>query len=358
MKSKNYTKGRGAQQNPVNKFLEHHHETLDDFLEYCKNARENPVDLKTRYLSVFPKTIINKVASPDVPMNYSMNPYQGCEHGCVYCYARNTHEYWGYSAGMDFEKTILVKENAAGLLEEKIRKKNWKVDTIVLSGNTDCYQPAEKKYKITRACLEVFLKYRHPVGIITKNALVLRDLDIIEELNKHGLVGVHISVTSLKESTRRILEPRTASIKKRLETIKILSENKVPVNAMFAPIIPGINSHEILDMAKTAAACGAVSFAHTIVRLNGAIGQIFTEWIKMTMPDKADKVLNLIASCHGGKVNDSRFGLRVRGEGNIAKQIHDMGKLARSMYFHDKKFPSLNKNLHAAHKDGQWKLFE
>ena len=177
-------------------------------------------------------------------------------------------------------------------------------------------------------------------------------------MDQYGLVGVHISITSLKESTRRILEPRTASIKKRLQTIKTLSENKVPVNAMFAPIIPGINSHEILDMAKTASAHGAVSFAQTIVRLNGAIGQIFSEWIKMTMPDKADKVLNLIASCHGGKVNDSRFGLRVRGEGNIAKQIHDMGKLARRMYFHDKKFPALNKSIHAGHKDGQWKLFE
>ena len=296
MKSIKYTKGRGAQQNPANKFLEHKHETLDDFLDYCKRNQENPVDPKTRYVPVFPKTIINKVTSPDVPMNYSMNPYQGCEHGCVYCYARNTHEFWGYSAGMDFEKTILVKEDAPKLLEDKIKRKSWKADTIVLSGNTDCYQPAEQKFKLTRACLEIFLRYRHPVGIITKNALILRDLDILKELNKYGLVGVHISVTSLNESTRRILEPRTVSIKKRLKTIKTLSGNDIPVNAMLAPIIPGINSHEILDMAKTVSSHGAISFAQTIVRLNGAIGQIFSEWIKMTMPDKADKVLNQIAS--------------------------------------------------------------
>ena len=358
MKAKKYIKGRGAQQNPPNKFLEHRHETRDDFLEYCNKELEKPVDPKTRYIPVFPKTVINKVISPDVPMNYSMNPYQGCEHGCVYCYARNTHEFWGYSAGMDFEKTILVKEKAPELLEEKIKKKSWKADTIVLSGNTDCYQPAEQKFRITRACLEIFLKYRHPVGIITKNALVLRDLDILKELNKDGLVGVHISITSLKESTRRILEPRTASIKKRLDTIKTLSDNNIPVNAMFAPIIPGINSHEILDMAETVSSLGALSFAQTIVRLNGAIGQIFTEWIRMALPDKADKVINQIASCHGGKLNDSRFGTRVRGEGNISKQINDMGKLARRMYFKDKKFPSLNRSLHDAYKNGQWKLFD
>ncbi len=358
MKESAYIKGRGAQHNPANRFLNHHHELLDEFLEYCSNVKEQPVHRQTRYLPVFPKEVVNKVTSPDVPMNYSMNPYQGCEHGCIYCYARNTHEFWGYSAGLDFEKNILVKENAARLLEKKIRNKNWKAETIVLSGNTDCYQPAEQQYKLTRACLEVFLKYKHPVGIITKNALVLRDLDIISELNKDGLVGIHISVTSLKESVRRVLEPRTTSIKKRLKTIKTLSENGIPVNAMLAPIIPGINSHEILDLAKVVAEHGAVSFAQTIVRLNGSIGQIFTEWIKKAMPQKAEKVLNLIASCHGGKLNDSRFGTRVRGEGQVAQHIRDMGKLARQKYFKDKSFPKLNKDLHQNYKQGQWRLFD
>ena len=355
---KKYTKGRGAQQNPANSFLEFHHEILDEFLEYCANNKEISVNPKTKYIPVFPKTVINKVTSPDVPMNYSMNPYQGCEHGCVYCYARNTHEFWGYSAGMDFEKNILIKEETPVLLERKIRSKKWKADTIVLSGNTDCYQPAEKIYKLTRACLEVFLKYRHPVGIITKNALILRDLDIIEELNRHQLIGIHISVTTLREETRRILEPRTASIKKRLETIRTLSDMQIPVNAMLAPIIPGINSHEILDMAKKTSECGAISFGLTVVRLNGAIGKIFTDWIKMAMPEKADKVLNLIASCHGGKLNDSRFGLRVSGEGHIAKQINDMGRLAKRIYFKNKRFPTLNKSMHQHYKQGQWKLFD
>lgn len=357
MSSNDFIKGRGAQHDPDNRFSELRHEVLDEFLQYCKDQQEAPRNTKTRYLPVFPKTVVNKVVSPDVRMNYSMNPYQGCEHGCIYCYARNSHEYWGYSAGIDFEKNILVKEEAPRLLEEKLKSKSWKAETIVLSGNTDCYQPAEQKYKLTRSCLEVFLKYRHPVGIITKNALVLRDLDLLQELNRYNLVGVHISLTSLRESTRRILEPRTASIRKRLKTIKTLSENQIPVNAMLAPIIPGINSHEILDLAKAASEHGALSFAHTVVRLNGAIGQIFEKWLKMTMPDKADKVLNLIASCHGGKLNDSRFGIRNRGEGKIAQQISDLAKLAKHLYFKGKKFPSLNTSLHQEFKDGQWKLF-
>ena len=350
-------KGRGAQENPSNRFLEFQHEVLNEFLEYCSRNGDVVRSPKTKYIPVYPKTVINPVNSPDVPMKFSMNPYQGCEHGCIYCYARNTHEFWGYSAGLDFEQQILVKEEAPALLEKKLRKKSWKAETIVLSGNTDCYQPAEQKFKLTRDCLEVFLKYRHPVGIITKNALLLRDIDLIEELNRYNLVGVHISLTSLNEKTRRVLEPRTTSIKKRLETIRTLSEKNVPVNAMLAPIIPGINSHEILDLAKQASEHGAVSFALTIVRLNGAIGQIFSNWIRKAMPGKAEKVLSLIASCHGGKLNDSRFGVRVKGEGQIARQINDLGKLAKHKYFKDKNFPSLNRSMHQDFKTGQLRLF-
>ncbi len=354
---KDYVKGRGAQHNSDNKFLHHHSEIRDDFLEYCKKEGETADMNKTQYLPVYPKTIINKVTSPDVGMSYSMNPYQGCEHGCIYCYARNTHEFWGYSAGLDFERKILFKKNAAHLLEQKIRSKTWKAETIVMSGNTDCYQPAEKQLKITRACLEVFLKYKHPVGIITKNALILRDLDLLKQLNKDGLLGVNISLTSLSEKTRRLLEPRTATIHKRLDTIKVLSENKIPVNAMLAPIIPGINSHELLKLAKTAADCGALSFAFTVVRLNGAIGELFKEWIQKTMPNKASKVLNQIASCHGGTLHDSRFGIRNRGEGSLAKQIHETARIAKQTYFKDRKFPKLNTTLHESAKGGQMKLF-
>ena len=357
MNPKSQIKGRGAQLNGPNRFFELSHEMRDDFLEFCQKDGEEAGKNRTRYLEVFPKTIVNKVKSPDVGMAYSMNAYQGCEHGCVYCYARNTHEYWGYSAGLDFERRILVKKDAPKLLEELLKKKSWKAHPIIMSGNTDCYQPAEKQFKITRACLEVFLKYKHPVGIITKNSRILEDLGVLKDLAMDNLVCVNMSITSLSEHTRRILEPRTATTKKRLETVKTLSENGIPVNVMIAPIIPSINSHEILPLAKAARDYGASSIGHTIVRLNGAIGEIFTDWIKKTMPDRADKVLHQIENCHGGNLNDSRFGTRMRGEGKIAEQINNLVKLARQKYFKDKKISKLNCDLHEQYKQRQLKLF-
>lgn len=195
------------------------------------------------------------------------------------------------------------------------------------------------------------------MGIITKNALILKDLDILKELAKDQLIGVSISITSLSEDTRSVLEPRTATIKRRLDTIRILSENGIPVNAMLAPIIPGINSHEIMNMAKAVSDQGALSFVVILVRLNGAIGHIFTDWIHKTMPDKADKVLSLIKACHGGSLNDSRIGIRGRGEGKIAQQIHDLARLAKRTYFKDRELPKLNKELHEQFKNGQMKLF-
>lgn len=350
-------KGRGAQLNTPNRFFEFSHELRDDFLEYCAIEGEEHDKNRTQYLEVFPKTIVNKVPSPDVGMLYSMNMYQGCEHGCVYCYARNSHEYWGYSPGLDFERRILVKKDAPILLEKHLKKKSWQAYPIVMSGNTDCYQPAEKKFELTRKCLEIFLKYRHPVGIITKNSLILRDLDVLKELSKDNLISVNVSITSLSEDTRRILEPRTATIKKRLETVKILSDNGIPVNVMIAPIIPSINSHEILPLAEKVSEYGALSIGHTIVRLNGAIGQIFTDWIKKTLPDRADKVLHQIENCHGGHLNDSRYGTRMKGEGEIAKQINDLIKLAKMKYFKGKAMPKLNTTLHKDFKDGQLSLF-
>lgn len=357
MNPKSTVKGRGAQRNIHNRFFELSHHMRDDFLEFCQKEGEASDKNKTLYLNVFPKTIINKVESPDIGMLYSMNPYQGCEHGCIYCYARNSHEFWGYSAGLDFERRIMVKKDAPKLLEEKLKNKRWKAHPIVMSGNTDCYQPAEQQFKITRQCLEVFLKYKHPVAIITKNALILRDLDVLKALAKDNLVGVNVSITSLNEDTRRILEPRTATAKKRLQTVKVLSNNGIPVNVMLAPMIPSINSHEVLPLAKAASEHGALSIAHTIVRLNGAIGEIFTDWIQKTMPDRAQKVLHQIESCHGGHLNDSRYGTRMRGEGKIAQQIHDLMRLAKQKYFKNKGMPKLNTSLHEQFKDGQLKLF-
>jgi len=352
-----YIKGRGAQINVQNRFFKETYEMQDDFLNYCEAEGDAPESNRTNYMEVFPKTIVNKVESPDVGMGFSMNPYQGCEHGCIYCFARNSHEYWGYSAGLDFERKILVKKNAPQLLEEKLKSKNWKAHTIVMSGNTDCYQPIERKLGITRQCLEVFLKYKHPVAIITKNALIARDLDLYKELAKDNLTAVNFSITSLSEETRLLLEPRTATIKKRLETVKLLSENGIPVNVMLAPIIPGINSHEILPLAKAAADAGALSISYTVVRLNGAIGEIFTDWIHKAMPDRAEKVLNQIKECHGGTLNDSRWGDRMRGEGEFAQMIRSQIQLARKKFFANKVFPEMNLSLYEQYKDGQLQLF-
>ena len=321
-------RGRGAQINPKNRF---------DQYEYSNDPRDmvDEADdlVQTEYKQVFPKTILNKVDSPDIGFTYSMNPYQGCEHGCIYCYARNSHNYWGYSAGMDFERKILVKSNAPQLLAKALRKKNWEPLPIMLSGNTDCYQPIEKELKITRQILEVLQRFQFPVGLITKNALITRDIDILQPMAEKRLAKVAISLTTLDETTRRLLEPRTATVQKRLDTIQKLTQANILVNVMIAPIIPGINDHEILAIAKKVASLGARSIAYTMVRLNGDVAEIFEDWIRKAMPDRADKVLNKIKACHGGQLNDSRFGVRMRGEGKIADIIKAQIELAKKQYF-------------------------
>ena len=352
-----HLKGRGAQERVHNKFAAEKHEWLDDFLEYCSREQEDFESNKTKYLTVYPKSFVNAVNSPDVGMDFSANPYQGCEHGCVYCYARNSHEYWGYGAGLDFERVIMVKKNAPELLIKKLKSKSWEPEPIVFSGNTDCYQPAEKKFELTRRCLQILLDWKHPVGIITKNSLVLRDLDLLKPLAEQGLVQVIISITSLSEKTRRLLEPRTATIKKRLQTVETLAQNNIPVMVMMAPIIPSLNSHEILPLAKAVADAGAQHISHTLVRLNGQLEQIFSAWLRSALPDRADRILSQIAQCHGGKVNSSEFGLRMRGEGPIAQQIHDLITLARKQYFPTAEKPKLRKDLFRNPYDNQLNLF-
>lgn len=352
-----HIKGRGAQQRVHNRFFELSHQLRDEFLNYCEIEGELADKNFTKYIDVFPKTFVNKVNSPDVGMGFSANPYQGCEHGCVYCYARNSHEYWGYGAGLDFERNILIKKNAPQLLEEKLKSKSWQGDTIVFSGNTDCYQPIERKLEITRKCLEVMLKWKHPTGIITKNSLVLRDLDILKEMAQLNIISVNISITSLSEATRRLLEPRTASIKQRLKTVAILSEHNIPVRVMMAPIIPSLNSHEILPLVKKVSELGALDVAYTVVRLNGQIAKIFEDWARKTIPDKADRILNQIAECHGGKLNDSTWGRRMKGEGTIATQINDTMRLAKTKFLSGKAIPGLEKSHFLQVKNPQTRLF-
>lgn len=326
--AEDYFKGRGAQIKTANKFLKsqyvtEHVEGLDEPL-YSSPA--------TQVFYETPKKIVNKVTSPDLAMMYSMNPYQGCEHGCIYCYARNTHEFWGFSAGIDFESKIIVKENAPQLLEKFILHPDWKPVPISVSGNTDCYQPLERKFEITRKILKVFAQYRHPVGMITKNSLITRDLDILSDLAKDNLVHVYISLTTLNEELRRAMEPRTASGLKRLQTMEALSKAGVPVGVMTAPIIPGLNHHEIPDLLKSAADHGARSAGMTVVRLNGSIGKIFEDWLAKNFPDRFDKVWNQICTMHGGNINDSQFGRRMSGEGNFAEAIHQLFTISKRRY--------------------------
>lgn len=315
-----YLKGRGAQINPVNKFSQLSSGDVEAFTK------------DTTFTKTHAKTIVNKVDSPDIPLPYSMNAYQGCEHGCVYCYARNTHPYWGYSAGTDFEQNILVKQDAPVLLRKFLNNKNYICKPIMVSGNTDCYQPCEQKYQLTRQLLEVCLEYKQPVGIITKNALILRDLDLLTELNKYNLVHVVISITTLHEKLRLLLEPRTATIAKRLNTIFQLAGADIPVMVLMAPLIPGLTDTEIFDMTKSVQEAGAYDISYTLLRLNGDVEAIFTDWLQKTFPDRADKILNLTAECHGGSVQDNRFQVRMKGEGKYAELIRNQFQMAKKKF--------------------------
>jgi DNA repair photolyase len=338
MEENDYFKGRGAQIKTHNKYLKNQYVT--EFIEGLDEPLQSAP--QTQVFFENPKKIVNKVTSPDLGMMYSMNPYQGCEHGCIYCYARNTHEYWGFSAGLDFESKIIVKKNAPQLLEKFILAPGWQAVPISVSGNTDCYQPLERKYELTRGMLKVFAQYRHPLGMITKNSLVLRDIDLLKDLASDNLVHVYISITTLDEELRRVMEPRTASALKRLKTVEALAKEGIPVGVMNAPIIPGLNHHEIPQVLKAAADHGALGAGMTVVRLNGSIGKIFEDWLRKNFPDRFDKVWNQICSMHGGNVNDSQFGRRMTGEGNFAEMIHQLFRTSKRKFFRDRQMPPIN----------------
>lgn len=339
--------GRGVFGNPANRF-----ERLR-----CEEIEGDKDNVRTKFIEIEAKSIVNKVTSPDVGMDYSLNPYQGCEHGCSYCYARPTHEYWGYSSGVEFEQTVLVKKNASSVLRNTLNRKNWEVKPIVLSGNTDCYQPVERNLEITRSLLEVFLEYRHPVGIITKNALVLRDIDLLKELHALNLVAANVSITTLDESLRRALEPRTSTIQKRFEIVRQLSELGIPVNVMLAPVIPALNDHDILGVAEKAKESGASGFHAHIVRLMGANEQLFENWLEEYYPDRKEKVMNQIRELHNGRAGSSEFGMRGRGVGAFAENIRNQRNLALKRFFPEMKKYSLRTDLFRRPDDIQLDLF-
>jgi DNA repair photolyase len=331
----NHKRGRGAQINTANRFNQQtvskeYIEAIDDFSE---------PDPATKYIEQEAKTLVNKVDSVDVNMFYSMNPYQGCEHGCIYCYARNSHEYWGYSAGLDFERNIIVKKNAPELLRRFLMKPGWVCAPISISGNTDCYQPAEKKFRITRRLLEICNEFNQPIAIITKNAGVLRDKDLLASMAERKLASVLVSITSLQEDLRRVMEPRTTTATQRLRVISELSAAGITVGVMAAPMIPGLNDHEFPAILKAAAGAGASYASYTMVRLNGAVKLIFHDWLHKNFSDRANKVWHSIEEGHGGKVNDSRFGKRMRGEGVMADLLSQQLKKFSKIYgFHQERW--------------------
>ena len=310
---------RGTALIPQNRFETTSREAFDDGWETI--AEELPV-IQTQFFHDNTKSILFKNDSPDIPMAYSLNPYRGCEHGCAYCRARPYHEYLGFNAGIDFESKIMVKHDAPELLRREFTKRTWMPQCIMMSGNTDCYQPAERKYEITRELLKVFLEFRNPVSLLTKNALILRDLDLLKELASMDLVSTMLSITSFDPDLRRRLEPRTSTAERKLAAIAELAKNNVRVGVMVGPIIPGLNDNEVPNILKRSADAGAKFVAHTILRLPYAVAPIFQDWIEKNFPEKANRVMTRIRMIRGGRLNDPNWGTRMTGTGAYADYMH------------------------------------
>ena len=341
-------RGRGYDSSPTSPYEEHqltrlHEEGLD------APIHEDRVPI--RLYEAKPKSIVNPVRSPETPLMYSMNPYQGCEHGCVYCYARRSHNYWGFSAGLDFETQLVIKKEAPQLLAKNFEKPSWRSSPIALSGNTDCYQPLERRFLLTRACLEVFLRYNHPVSIITKNALITRDLDLLGALAERRLVHVYLSITTCDEGLRALMEPRTATIAKRFETLEILSQRGIPSGIMVAPVIAGLNDHDMSALLRRAAECGACAAGYTWLRLDDQTGPLFHDWLRKHFAERADKVWRL----HGGEGKGRLRPTKGGGASAMAMLLADLFKKAKRKYFAGKGMPDYD--LSAFCRPGQQRLF-
>ena len=352
---KKHVKGRGTTEQIPNRFLQRSYAVVHP--EGVDMVEEAESDRTTRFIATHPRTIINKVDSADLPFSWSMNPYQGCEHGCSYCYARPTHEYWGYSAGLDFERIILVKRNAPELFQARIRDGRWSGEPVNISGVTDPYQPRERVERLTRRILEIALDHGQPIQLITKNALILRDLDILGMMAEQRLVHVAISLTTLNEDLRRVLEPRTSAGQKRLQAIGELSSAGIPVMAMLAPVIPALNQPEIPVLLKSAAEAGAMGASYTVLRTNGAVKPVFEEWLQRNFPDRAAKVMAQTAELHGGATHDTRVGRRMRGEGNHAATLARLFKVLHARYFQGRSMPALDRSRFHVPLRGQLDLF-
>lgn len=343
-------KGRGAGFNPLNRFEEIAFEIAEEEISNLEKPR-------THFYKDNPKSILTYNDSPDTGFEVGINPYRGCEHGCIYCYARPTHEFLGLSAGLDFETQIFVKENAPNLLRKELGKKNWKPQTVAISGNTDCYQPAEKHFKLTRKCLEVLLEFRNPVGIITKNHLITRDTDLLKEFSTfNGSLAV-ISVTTLDPELAGLMEPRTSRPYLRLKAIEELTESGIPVMVLVAPVIPGLTDHEIPEIIRSTADAGAIRAAYVMLRLPYAVSDLFIEWIEEHYPNRKNKILNRIKSVRKGKLNSAEFGKRMTGEGIFAEQVKDIFNMSCKKFGFSNKRILLSTDHFRNPDDKQQKLF-
>ena len=328
-------RGRGSASNPKNRF---------DSIETVPEPPQDSDAISSPHTEFFPdrsRSIIAYNDSPDVGFDASINPYRGCEHGCVYCYARPTHEYLGFSSGLDFETKIMVKEDAPELLRKELSSRNWTPQLVALSGNTDCYQPVEKTKQLTRRCLEVFLEFRNPVVIITKNFLVTRDVDILVELARYDCVGVTVSLTTLDHKLSSLLEPRASRPARRLAAIKKLAEAGVPVGYLQAPMIPGLTDAEAPAIGAAAAKAGATFSGYVALRLPFAVKSLFEDWLEQNYPEKKNKVLGRLREIRGGKLNDPNFTSRMCGQGIYAEQMAKLFQLARKKSGITERWPKL-----------------
>ena len=316
-------RGRGTGENPRNRF-----EVLGHVRDEEWDPREDPSPT-TEFIADDAQSLISHRDSPDLPHSASFNPYRGCEHGCIYCYARPYHEYLGMSAGLDFESRIMVKQHAPELLRAELSAPSWQPTVLMVSGVTDCYQPVERRLRLTRRCLEVLAEFRNPAAIITKNAMVTRDIDVLRRLAEHHLVSVTLSITTLRPELARDLEPRASAPAARLEAIRTLTAAGIPAGVNVAPIIPGLNDEEVPDILHAAAEAGATHAGYTIVRLPHGVADLFSAWLDRVMPAAKNKILHRIEAMRGGKLNDPRFGTRMTGEGIFAQQIAQLFSIAR-----------------------------
>ena len=339
MKAPSPPRGRGSASNPKNRF-----ETVEVVAE--PDDLDQVSSPATRFLPDSSKTVIAYNDSPDVGFDASINPYRGCEHGCVYCYARPTHEYLGFSAGLDFETKIMIKEQAPELLRKELSGARWEPKVLAMSGVTDCYQPAEKRLKLTRRCLEVLLEFRNPVAIVTKNALVMRDIDLLSELARHRCAAVFISLTTLDQRLSALMEPRASRPHRRLAAIAALSQAAVPAGFLLAPMIPALTDAETPAIVQAAARAGASFGGYVPLRLPHGVKGLFESWLEEHYPEKKDKVLNRIRSIRGGKLNDPAFHSRMRGEGIFAEQMAELFRLAcKKAGIHERRPPLSTENF-------------